>query len=100
MSEVAAQRLPMPGGFAPERTGRTPPRPIEWARRNLFSSVFNTCLTIVVLGLAGLVVPPLFRWAVTHATIAGMTRAACTGDDTLFRQRIAPSLGSIATTSA
>lgn len=80
MSDIAAPRLPMPGGFAPDRTGRTPPRPIEWARRNLFSSVFNTVLTLVVLALAGLVLPPVFRWAVTHATISGMTRAACTGD--------------------
>jgi len=53
MSDIAAQHLPMPGGFAPDRTGRTPPRPIECARRNLFSSVFNTVLTIVVLVLAG-----------------------------------------------
>ena len=55
-------------------------RAIDWARRNLFSSVFNTLLTLVVLALAGLVLPPVFRWAVTHATISGMTRAACTGD--------------------
>ncbi len=80
MSDVAAQRLPMPGGLAPERTGRTPPRPIEWARQNLFSSFFNTLLTLVVVVLAGLVVPPVWRWAVTHATVSGMTRAACTGD--------------------
>jgi general L-amino acid transport system permease protein len=80
MSDLAAPRLPMPGGFAPEHAGRTLPRPIEWARRNLFSSVFNTILTIVVLVLAGLVLPPVFRWTVTHATISGMTRAACTGD--------------------
>jgi general L-amino acid transport system permease protein len=80
MSDAAAQRMPMPGGFAPDRTGRTPSRPIEWARRNLFSSVFNTILTLVVLVLAALIVPPVFRWAVTHATILGMTRAACTGD--------------------
>jgi general L-amino acid transport system permease protein len=80
MSGVVAPRLPMPGGFAPEHSGKTLPRPIEWARRNLFSSVFNTALTVVVLVLVGLVLPPVLRWAVTHATISGMTRAACTGD--------------------
>jgi len=80
MSDLAAPRLPMPGGLAPGHAGRTLPRPVEWARRNLFSSVFNTILTVVVLMLAGLVLPPVFRWAVTHATISGMTRAACTGD--------------------
>ena len=77
---VAEQRLPMQGGLMPERTGGRLQRAIDWARRNLFSSVFNTMLTIVVLVLAGLILPPLLRWAVTHATISGMTRAACTGD--------------------
>jgi general L-amino acid transport system permease protein len=76
MSDLAAPRLPMPGGFV----RRTLPRAIEWARRNLFSSLVNTALTIVVLVLAGMVLPPVFRWAVTHATISGLTRAACTGD--------------------
>ena len=77
---VAGQRLPTQGGLSPRRAGRAPPRAIDWARRNLFSSVFNSILTCVVLLLAWLILPPLFRWAVTHATISGMTRAACTGD--------------------
>ena len=55
-------------------------RAIDWLRRSLFSSVFNGILTIVVLALAGLILPPLFLWAVTHATVGGITRAACTGD--------------------
>jgi general L-amino acid transport system permease protein len=70
---VAKQRLPTQGGVLP-------PRAIDWVRRNLFSSVFNGILTIIVLVLAGLILPPLFRWAVTNATVGGMTRAACTGD--------------------
>ncbi len=53
---------------------------IDWARANLFSSVFNSILTIIVLIAAGLVLPPLIRWGVTHATISGSSRAACTGD--------------------
>jgi general L-amino acid transport system permease protein len=55
-------------------------RAIDWIRKNLFSSVFNSILTIIVVVLAGLIVPPLFRWGVTHATISGSSRAACTGD--------------------
>lgn len=51
-----------------------------WLRRNLFSSVWNTILTIIVLAFLALVLPPFFRWAVTEATISGVTRAACTGD--------------------
>ena len=50
MSDVAAsQRLPM---NVPESTGGGPMRAIDWARRNLFSSVFNSILTIVVLLIA------------------------------------------------
>ena len=33
-----------------------------------------------MLGLLWLVVPPLFEWAITHATIAGDSKDACTGD--------------------
>jgi general L-amino acid transport system permease protein len=77
---VAGQRQPSQGGLFPRRAGGRPPSAIDWVRRNLFSSVFNSLLTGIVLLLAWLVLPPLFRWAVTHATISGMTRAACTGD--------------------
>jgi general L-amino acid transport system permease protein len=53
---------------------------IEWSRRNLFGSVLNTALTIIVVVLAVVIVPPLFRWSVTQASLFGATRAACTGD--------------------
>jgi general L-amino acid transport system permease protein len=77
---VTGQRLPTQGRFISRGGGGKLPKAIDWARRNLFNSVFSSVLTIIVLVLAGLVLPPLFRWAVTHATIAGTTRAACTGD--------------------
>ncbi len=57
-----------------------PARVIDWLRRNLFSSVTNTLLTLLVLALLWLVVPPFFDWAITHATIAGDSKDACTGD--------------------
>ena len=79
MSDLA-QRLPMQGGLAPGRAGGGPPRAVEWVRKNLFSSVFNSILTLIVLALAALILPPLFRWAVTHATLWGADRKACTGD--------------------
>jgi general L-amino acid transport system permease protein len=59
-------------------TGKQPT--IRWVRRNLFSSVSNTILTILVVGLLGLIVPPTFDWMITHATWAGETKGACTGD--------------------
>src|ERR1700761_6628905 len=77
MSDVALRQQPAPVGSFPERSGGDL---VGWVRRNLFSSVFNTVLTIIVVALAGLVVPPIVRWAITHATFWGTTRAACTGD--------------------
>jgi general L-amino acid transport system permease protein len=53
---------------------------VDWMRRNLFSSAFNAVLTIGVLALACVIFPPLVRWAITHATVSGLTRAACSGD--------------------
>jgi len=57
-----------------------PARVADWLRRNLFSSVTNTLLTLLVLVLLWLVVPPFFNWAIKSATIAGSSRADCTGD--------------------
>ncbi|MFI4981864.1 MAG: amino acid ABC transporter permease, partial [Nevskiales bacterium] len=68
------------GGFVPEREAGAAARALDWLRRNLFSSKWNTLLTLVVIGLVALVVPPFFRWAVADATISGATRAACGGD--------------------
>jgi general L-amino acid transport system permease protein len=70
----------MPGSAEPNRLRNLHVRPIGWMRRNLFSSPFNGALTILVLVLAGIVLPPLVRWAITHATISGLTREACRGD--------------------
>jgi general L-amino acid transport system permease protein len=57
-----------------------PARVIDWLRRNLFSSVTNTLLTLLVLALLWLVVPPFFNWAIKNATLAGSSRADCSGD--------------------
>jgi general L-amino acid transport system permease protein len=55
----------------------TPSPVVGWLRRNLFSSAFNTVLTIMVVIVAGIVLPPVVRWAITDATVSGVTRAAC-----------------------
>jgi general L-amino acid transport system permease protein len=57
-----------------------PARTIDWLRCNLFGSVTNTLLTLLVLVFVWLVVPPFFNWAIKNATIAGSSRADCTGD--------------------
>jgi general L-amino acid transport system permease protein len=68
-------------GDAVERgPGGATPGPVDWLRRNLFSSLGNTLLTVIVLAFLALTIPPFLRWAVTDASIAGATRAACSGD--------------------
>jgi general L-amino acid transport system permease protein len=88
MSGAAAeQRLPLQS-FAPGTPGA---RALEWLKRNLFGSLFNTLLSLVVLALAMLIVPPVLRWAVIHASFAGVSREACTGDGacwTFIRMRL------------
>jgi general L-amino acid transport system permease protein len=78
MTNAAAKKLI--SGFVPQYPRNALARPIDWMRRNLLSSPFNAALTVVVLALACVGLAPLFRWAITHATVSGMTRAACSGD--------------------
>src|SRR5690606_12924956 len=53
---------------------------VGWLKANLFSSWFNSLLTIFALYLIWLIVPPLIQWALIDATWTGTTRADCTGD--------------------
>ena len=41
--------------------------PLEWMRSNLFNSIGNTIITIVVVGVLALLVPKLLNWAVFNA---------------------------------
>jgi general L-amino acid transport system permease protein len=51
--------------------------PIAWIRESLFSSPFNTILTLAVLYLLYLVVPPTIRFLITDAVWTGADRDAC-----------------------
>ena len=53
---------------------------LHWLRRNLFSSVTDTVLTLATLSLLVWVAGHVLRWAALDATVAGATRAACSGD--------------------
>ena len=88
--ETALRRL---GGALmwPPREPGAPWVPAEWVRRNLFGSWFNSLLTFAVLAGLALILPPLVRWAITDATISGISRAACAGDGacwTFIRMRL------------
>lgn len=50
---------------------------VAWLRANLFSSGFNTLLTLVGLYLIWLVVPPVIDWAILKADWSGESRADC-----------------------
>ena len=81
MSGPATLDLPRPPRlFVPEVDGGWLTRAARWPRRNLFNTKVNAFLTVLVLGAMALVLPPLFRWAVSEATISGVSRAACVSD--------------------
>jgi len=52
---------------------------VGWLRQNLFSSPFNTVLTLLCLWLLYQTVPPLVQWAILDANFVGQTREDCIG---------------------
>ncbi|MCB1473360.1 MAG: amino acid ABC transporter permease [Rhodobiaceae bacterium] len=52
---------------------------IGWMRQHLFSGVFNTILTLFGAYLVYVLVPPIFKFAVTDAVWNGDNREACVG---------------------
>lgn len=51
--------------------------PIAWLRENLFSGFFNTLLTLVVLYLLYVSIPPIVEFLFIDAVWTGTDRAAC-----------------------
>ena len=51
-----------------------------WLRANLFSTPFNSLLTVVCLYLIYLSAPPAIEWLFVHADWRGDTRDDCVGD--------------------
>lgn len=54
--------------------------PYAWVMSNLFSSPFNTLLTVVIAGLLLWIVPPIVDWSFVSANLAGSTQDDCTGE--------------------
>ncbi|MDR7343625.1 general L-amino acid transport system permease protein [Pantoea alhagi] len=50
----------------------------RWARKNLFSSWFNTLLTLLCLWIIWSVIPPALNWLIFQANWFGDSRADCT----------------------
>jgi general L-amino acid transport system permease protein len=77
MADVHAEAVPRPPAQS-----LTPPVSdvgvLAWLRQNLFSTWYNTLLTLLCLWLLWQVVPPLLRWAVLEADFNGTSREDCT----------------------
>ena len=52
----------------------------DWSRINLFSSWFNSILSLIIIFSLAKIFPPLFSWMIFDATFLGETRDACTND--------------------
>lgn len=50
---------------------------IGWLRLNLFSSVFNSILTLLCLALLAVTIPPVIRWALIDAIWSAPNGQAC-----------------------
>ena len=50
-----------------------------WLRANLFSSVFNTILTLLAAGFLAVTIPPVIRWALLDAVWTAPNSRACRG---------------------
>jgi general L-amino acid transport system permease protein len=55
---------------------RTQPGVVLWLKKNFFGSIGSTVLTLAVLGLLALLLPPLFNWTIWHA-VATADNEAC-----------------------
>lgn len=51
---------------------------IKWLRKNLFSSWYNSILTVLSLYIFFIIIPPTIKWAIIDADIQGTTAASCT----------------------
>ncbi len=54
--------------------------PLAWLKRNLFSTWYNSLLTILVGYLLYVVLVPFFEWAILNATFFGDSKEACDFD--------------------
>ncbi len=51
--------------------------PLRWIKDHLFSSVFNSALTVLIIALLVWIVPPLVKFLVIDAVWSGADREAC-----------------------
>jgi general L-amino acid transport system permease protein len=76
MTDITTRDIPLVPEIRPPRTHGILP----WLKANLFSSVFNTILTLLAIYLLAITVPPVVRWAVLDAIWSAPNGQACHGD--------------------
>ncbi|MBM3554383.1 MAG: amino acid ABC transporter permease [Alphaproteobacteria bacterium] len=64
---MAVDALPAAPAPASEQPPPATTGAIGWARANLFSTPFNTVLTVLAAWVLWSSIPPIFNWAITHA---------------------------------
>ena len=68
----------LPQSVRGAKAGTPVGRAVQWARKNLFSSWFNSLLTLLFVWLLWELVPQLLNWVIFQANWVGTTRADCT----------------------
>ncbi|HDZ39291.1 MAG TPA: amino acid ABC transporter permease [Marinobacter sp.] len=53
---------------------------VGWLRKNLFSSIPNSIMTVIALYLLYLTIPAMVEWALINADWVGSSREACSSD--------------------
>ncbi|HEX3860639.1 MAG TPA: amino acid ABC transporter permease [Stellaceae bacterium] len=76
MTDITDRDLPLPAENRAPRTHGV----LHWLRVNLFSSIFNTLLTLLALYLLAITIPPVIRWALVDAIWSAPNGNACRGD--------------------
>ena len=77
VSEAALRSPHLSASRPPVADGSPYQRALVWMRRNLFSTIPNTLLTVLVVGVIVLCLSAFYKWAVADATWAGDSREAC-----------------------
>jgi len=73
MTDITTQQLPVAAATPARRTHGI----LDWLRTNLFSSVFNTILTLLALYLLAVAIPAAVRWAFVEAVWSAPNGQAC-----------------------
>ena len=50
---------------------------LDWTRKNLFSTWYNTLFTLILVYILYQFIPPLFQWAILDAVWSGEDRTVC-----------------------